>query len=345
MLLGAVFLTSLGFYFNLPFGLLAILAISAIHIPSIPNPVCASWSVKKKLLNLDPCGFILFTPTTVTFLLALEWGGSTYRWSSPTIIGLFCCSFVLLLLFLSWEYKEGENAMIPLHMLTKRIVYSGCLTSLFNQGGLMLLSYYLPVWFQTVKGVSPTGSGPVTAIQNSLPPSQIPIGSSLATFSNYFGGAIFLSFASTIFTNSLREKLKIYAPDVDVEMVIASGATGLRDLVKGLELDGVLRAYNQSLVRCFYLAAGGASAAFFCSFGLGWGTVKTKNKKLDEDHEKAEENLGGSKSADEVNNSEPVVTKNKKLDEDHEKAEENLGGSKSADEVNNSEPVVTKEQA
>ncbi|KAK6615001.1 major facilitator superfamily transporter [Botrytis cinerea] len=317
-------LTSLGFYLNLPAGFLTALVIFFIHIPSIHNPVRTSWSSKKKFLNLDPCGFILFTSTIISFLLALEWGGSSYSWSSATIIGLFCTSFVLFLLFLYWEYKLGENAMIPLDMLKKRIVYSGCLTGMLNQGGLIVISYYLPVWFQTIKGVSPTDSGvrtlptflatigssiiagslvsrlgyftpwaivgcPITAIQNSLPATDIAIGSSLATFSGYFGSAIFLSFASTIFTNSLANELAIYVPNIDAEAIVASGATELRDLVKGAELEGVLIAYNESLIRCFYLAAGGSSAAFLCSFGLGWGTVKKKNEKQEGDQEGLED--------------------------------------------------------
>ncbi|TGO10707.1 hypothetical protein BTUL_0127g00060 [Botrytis tulipae] len=357
-------LTRLGFFLNLPTGFLTALVIFLIHIPSIHNPVRTSWSSKKKFLNLDPCGFVLFTPTIISFLLALEWGGSSYHWSSATIIGLFCTSFVLLLLFLYWEYRLGENAMISLEMLRKRIVYSGFLTGMLNQGGLVVISYYLPVWFQTIKGVSPTESGvralptflatigcsiiagslvsrlgyftpwaimgcvcsavgsgcmslfnvntgagewigfqilvgagrgmvsqmPITAIQNSLPGTDIAIGSSLATLSGYFGSAIFLSFASTIFTNSLTKELTTYVPNIDVEAIIASGATGLRDLVTGTELERVLIAYIESLIRCFYLAAGASSAAFLCSFGLGWGTVKKKkNNEKEGDQESCED--------------------------------------------------------
>lgn len=64
--------------------------------------------------------------------------------------------------------------MIPLDMLKKRIVYSGCLTGMLNQGGLIVISYYLPVWFQTIKGVSPTDSGVRT-----LPTFLATIGSSI----------------------------------------------------------------------------------------------------------------------------------------------------------------------
>ncbi|KAF7937937.1 uncharacterized protein EAE97_007733 [Botrytis byssoidea] len=127
---------------------------------------------------------------------------------------------------------------------------------------------------------------PIIAIQNSLPTTDIAIGSSLATFSGYFGSAIFLSFASTIFPSSLTEELAICVPSIDVEAIVASGDTGLRDLVTGAELERVLIAYNESLIRCFYLAAGALSVAFLCSFELGWGTVKKKKKKKKKKNEK-----------------------------------------------------------
>lgn len=60
-----------------------------------------------------------------------------------------------------------------------------------------------------------------------------------------------MSFASTIFTNSLRKELSINAPNIDTEAVIASGATGLRNFVDGVGLKAILKAYNESLIRCF----------------------------------------------------------------------------------------------
>ncbi|TGO50570.1 hypothetical protein BOTNAR_0388g00130 [Botryotinia narcissicola] len=95
-----IILTRVGFFLNLPTGFLTVLVIFLIHIPSIHNIVRTSWSSKKKLLNIDACGFILFAPTIISFLLALEWGGSSYAWSSATFIGLFCTFFILLLLFM-----------------------------------------------------------------------------------------------------------------------------------------------------------------------------------------------------------------------------------------------------
>lgn len=68
----------------------------------------------------------------VMFLLALEWGGSTYPWNSAVVIGLFCGSAVNLALFLGWEYKQGEHAMIPFEMVKRRVVYMACWFMFFS---------------------------------------------------------------------------------------------------------------------------------------------------------------------------------------------------------------------
>lgn len=93
------------------------------------------------------------------FLLALDWGGSQYPWNSAPIIGLFCGAGAVLLVFLAWEYHVGDDAMIPLSMVKRRAVWSSCLVIWFLFGAMMVYSYYLPMYFQAVKGASPLKSG------------------------------------------------------------------------------------------------------------------------------------------------------------------------------------------
>lgn len=93
------------------------------------------------------------------FLLALQWGGIQYKWSSATIIGLFCGAAAMLVVFLAWEYRRGETAMIPLSMLKIRIVWCSCLAQFFFAGSLYTYSYYMAIYFQTVRGVAPMLSG------------------------------------------------------------------------------------------------------------------------------------------------------------------------------------------
>jgi nitrate/nitrite transporter NarK len=92
-------------------------------------------------------------------LLALEWGGSKYPWKSATIIGLLCGAGGMLPIFILWEHRAGEEAMIPLSMVRRRVVWCSCLVIGFFFGSLIIFSYYMPIYFQSVKGVSPSLSG------------------------------------------------------------------------------------------------------------------------------------------------------------------------------------------
>jgi hypothetical protein len=150
---------ALGFYLNLPIGGLVVAAIFFIHIPDRIVKSAKKATFMSTLSTLDIPGFLLFAPTSIMFLLALEWGGTQYPWGDAKIIGLFCGAAGMLLVFLAWEYKEGDAAMIPFSMLKNRIVYSASITLFFFFGALLLFSYYLSIYFQGVKGVTPMLSG------------------------------------------------------------------------------------------------------------------------------------------------------------------------------------------
>lgn len=96
------------------------------------------------------------------FLLAVNWGGSTYSWKSATVIGLICGSVVTACVFAVWQRRRGDRAMIPPRIISNRLVLFGCLVSGFQMGALSLLAYYLPLWFQVIKNASPTKSGVMT---------------------------------------------------------------------------------------------------------------------------------------------------------------------------------------
>lgn len=109
--------------------------------------------------KLDLVGFLLFAPAAIQLLLALEYGEGEYGWRSSTVIGLFCGSGCTFLLFLAWEHHQGEKAMIPLSMVAQRVVWSSCLVMLTLFAMVLTASYYLPIYFQSIKNKSPTMSG------------------------------------------------------------------------------------------------------------------------------------------------------------------------------------------
>lgn len=150
----------LGFYINLPIGGLSTLFLLLIQIPDrLDKTKGEKITFRLAVSKLDIVGFFCFAPFAIMFLIALEWGGTEYKWNSATIIGLFCGSGGMLMIFLGWESYIGDDAMVPFSIVRRRVVWSSCLVIAFFFGGLLLFTYYLPIYFQAVRGSSPSMSG------------------------------------------------------------------------------------------------------------------------------------------------------------------------------------------
>ena len=117
--------------------------------------------------KLDFIGFALFTPATVMFLLGMSWGGTKYPWSSATIIGLLVAAPIAAALFGVWIHHYQDKSLIPPKILKKPVVMYGCIMSGLQGGAFLMLQYYLPLWFQSIKGVSPQTGG-VMMLPNAL---------------------------------------------------------------------------------------------------------------------------------------------------------------------------------
>ncbi|KAK8041168.1 hypothetical protein PG994_014175 [Apiospora phragmitis] len=150
-----------GFYINLPIGGVTAVFLAMTHVPDITEkPPLTRAQLRRLLPELDLLGFALFTPAGVMFLLALQLGGhASYAWGSAPIVGLFCGAAATAAVFVTWEWRMGERAMLPGRLMRRRVV----LMALVQGSALMITttvgSFYLPIYFQGVKGVGPTLSG------------------------------------------------------------------------------------------------------------------------------------------------------------------------------------------
>jgi hypothetical protein len=152
-------LNVLGFYLNLPIGGLVAVMLVFVRIPQQdprPPPISVVRSLHS---NLDLLGFAIFAPALIMLLLALQWGGTTLAWSSSQIIGLFCGAGATFIAFLLWEYHKGDAAMFPFSIVCMRTVWMSCIVYGLLGSNLYVASYWVPVYFQGVKGASPAMSG------------------------------------------------------------------------------------------------------------------------------------------------------------------------------------------
>ena len=129
------------------------------HIPEHMSKPKFTTAIKSLPGKLDLIGFALFAPSAIELLLALEYGGNQFSWNSSQVIGLFCGAGATFIVFLVWDYRKGDDALIPLSMIGKRIIWSSSVAYGLLMGQLFCAAYYLPIYFQGVRGATPTMSG------------------------------------------------------------------------------------------------------------------------------------------------------------------------------------------
>jgi predicted MFS family arabinose efflux permease len=147
------------FYINLPIGAVSLLVtILILHIPNQKlDAPAAGWVGKVK--QLDPIGNLVFFPGIVCLILALQWGGSVYPWKSARIIVLLILCALLILAFIGSQIWKQEDGTVPPRLFMKRSIAASVWYAFFNGAGMMVMIYYLPIWFQAIKGVSAVKSG------------------------------------------------------------------------------------------------------------------------------------------------------------------------------------------
>ncbi|MFG1934618.1 MDR family MFS transporter [Mycobacterium sp. NPDC048908] len=136
------------FWINVPVAIIVIL----VAIVAIPNLGRVARPV------VDYAGIVLVGLGATGLTLATSWGGGEYAWGSPTIIGLFVGSVVVLVAFVFVELRAKEP-ILPMRLF-REPVFAVCCALSFVVGFAMLGALtFLPTFMQFVDGVSATTSG------------------------------------------------------------------------------------------------------------------------------------------------------------------------------------------
>ncbi len=122
------------------------------------------------------------------------------------------------------------------------------------------------------------------AAQSVLNAEQIALGSALVSAFQSLGGAISVSVGNSILLNELYDAA---LPVIDIDAVVAVGATGFRALVPEERIPALLNVYNEALRKVFLIGIVCSGLAFLAALGLEWRSVKGENGNLEPTEDKS----------------------------------------------------------
>ncbi|EED23298.1 efflux pump antibiotic resistance protein, putative [Talaromyces stipitatus ATCC 10500] len=153
-LLSGVIVQSLGwrwcFYINVPIGVVTLLLTMYYFFDAPKSNDITRMTLKQKIAQLDLVSNLLFIPALTGLFLAFSWAGTKYPWSSAPVIGPLVGFAILITGFIYNQIRRGDAAALPIRILRRRSVIAGA-------GNV--LEYYLPIYYQVVRGYSPAKSG------------------------------------------------------------------------------------------------------------------------------------------------------------------------------------------
>jgi len=136
------------FFVSLPVGLVALFFIARfLHLP-----------FQRRDAKVDVAGIVLLAVGLTTYLLATSWGGTTYAWSSGTILGLYAVGVVALIAFV-WVETKAEEPVLPLRLFKSSVFSFSVIASFIIAMAMFGAMIYIPVFAQGVVGINATNSG------------------------------------------------------------------------------------------------------------------------------------------------------------------------------------------
>jgi MFS family permease len=136
------------FLVNLPIG---IVALSMIHrylrLPTI-----------RRDTEIDTWGAFLLTAGVASLILTISWASESYGWNSPQAFGMIALTVALVAGFLWWE-PHATNPMLPLHLFRNHTIQRVVPMVTLVSATMSLVGAFMPLYLQSVTGVSPTNSG------------------------------------------------------------------------------------------------------------------------------------------------------------------------------------------
>ena len=137
--------------------------LSPVYLFLIPSfKPQRSRTIFSRLSDLDGAGTILSIGSLVFLVMAINFGGTLYKWNSAEIIVFFVLSGLLLMAFAMQQYftfltKLASRLFPVVFLKNKEALLLFVLTATFNSAGFIPI-YYIPTYFQFTRGDGPLDS-------------------------------------------------------------------------------------------------------------------------------------------------------------------------------------------
>jgi EmrB/QacA subfamily drug resistance transporter len=136
------------FYLNVPVGLAALWVVRRnLHLPR-----------RRYDHGIDYLGATTLVASVVPVLLVAE-KGREWGWGSTTTLSLLALSLVSLAIFIPWEHKLGDDAILPLRVFRVHNFRAISVVSFLVGIGMFGTMMLMPLYLQIVKGATPTHAG------------------------------------------------------------------------------------------------------------------------------------------------------------------------------------------
>ncbi|RBR03240.1 uncharacterized protein FIESC28_11794 [Fusarium coffeatum] len=142
----------------------------AFWVPAIMGGVCfvllmfflplkpVSGSFKEKVRKIDWWGVMASIAGIVLTVMSINSGGSMWAWQNAKTISLLTIGIIMLLIFIIIEAYFARIPIIPLRLFKQRSPSVLILTGFFHDFAWQSTQYFIPLYYQTVRGFSPLKS-------------------------------------------------------------------------------------------------------------------------------------------------------------------------------------------
>ncbi|KAJ5815200.1 hypothetical protein N7474_006977 [Penicillium riverlandense] len=119
-------------------------------------------SFRKNVRRIDGWGILASSIGVIFVLIPVSGGGSYFRWDSPLVISLLTIGGCAMVAFVIIEWKVATLPMLPMTFFKDRVISALFLQSFLLGAAYQSLLYYLPLYYQNARGVSPIVSAAFT---------------------------------------------------------------------------------------------------------------------------------------------------------------------------------------